>query len=80
MKAKSELKAKVTTLLIDLKIAGVNVKFIRRNDSGENKPLFEKCRSKGYGIKFEFLVLKLPSEMANLKESFRPSLGKLELC
>ena len=54
MKAKSDLKAKVTTLLTDLKIAGVNVKFIRCDDSGENKALFEECHSKGYGIKFEF--------------------------
>jgi hypothetical protein len=54
LRAKSDLKAKVKTLLIDLKIAGVNVKFIRCDDSGENKALFEECRSKGYGIKFEF--------------------------
>jgi hypothetical protein len=54
LRAKSDLKAKVTTLLTDLKIAGVNVKFIRCDDSGENKALFEECRSKGFGIKFEF--------------------------
>jgi hypothetical protein len=52
LRAKSDLKAKVTTLLTDLKIAGVNVQFIRCDDSGENKALFEECRSKGYGIKF----------------------------
>jgi hypothetical protein len=54
LKAKSDLKAKVTTLLNNLKITGVNVKFIRCDDSGENKVLFEECQSKGYGIKFEF--------------------------
>jgi hypothetical protein len=39
-------------LRTDLKIACVEVKFIRHNDLGENKALFEDCQSKGYGIKF----------------------------
>jgi hypothetical protein len=34
LKAKSELKSKMMTLVTDLKIAGVNVKFIRCDDSG----------------------------------------------
>jgi hypothetical protein len=41
-------------LLTDLKIAGLDVKFIQCNDSGENKALFDECRCKGYNVKFEF--------------------------
>ena len=54
LKAKIGLKVKVMTLLTDLKIASVDIKFIRCDDSSENKSLFEECQSKGYGIKFEF--------------------------
>jgi hypothetical protein len=54
LKAKNDLKGKFLTLLTDLKIAGLDVKFIQRNDSEENKALFDECRSKGYNVKFEF--------------------------
>jgi hypothetical protein len=37
---KSDLKSKFMTLLNDLKIADINVKYIRCDDSGENKGLF----------------------------------------
>jgi hypothetical protein len=54
LKAKSDLKGKFLTLLTDLKIAGLDVKFIIQcDDSGENKDLFDECRSKGYTVKFE---------------------------
>jgi hypothetical protein len=36
LKRKSDLKEKVKTLLNDLQIAGLNVKFIRCDDAGEN--------------------------------------------
>jgi hypothetical protein len=37
LKAKSYLKSKFLTLLTDLKISGLDVKFIRCNDSGESR-------------------------------------------
>jgi hypothetical protein len=40
LKAKSDLKGKFLTLLTDLKISGLDVKFIQCDDSGENKALF----------------------------------------
>jgi hypothetical protein len=49
LKNKSDLKSKIMTLLNDLKIAGINVKFIRCNDSAENKALFEAFQAQGYG-------------------------------
>jgi hypothetical protein len=43
LKTKSNFKCKVITLLTDLKIAEINVKYIRCDYSGENKALFEAC-------------------------------------
>ena len=80
LKAKSDLKVKVMTLLTDLKIAGVNIKFIRCDDSGENKTLFEECRSKGYGIKFEFSGPQTPQSNGKVERKLQISLGGLELC
>jgi hypothetical protein len=37
LKTKAELKMKLMVLLTDLTIAGINVKFIRCDDSSENK-------------------------------------------
>jgi hypothetical protein len=43
-KAKSDLKGKFLTLLTDLKISGLDVKFIQCDDLGENKAQFDECR------------------------------------
>lgn len=71
MKAESDLKSKVTTLLTELKIAGVNVKFIRCDDYGENKALFEECQSKGYGFKFEFSGPQTPQRNGKVERKFQ---------
>jgi hypothetical protein len=60
LKNKSDLKSKVMTLLTDLKIAGINVKYIRCNNSGENKASFEACQDQVYGVKFEFSGPRTP--------------------
>jgi hypothetical protein len=54
-KRKSDLKEKVNTLLTDLKIAGLNVKFIRCDDAGENVSMKSDQDIKSFGVKFEFL-------------------------
>ena len=54
MKNKNELKEEMFTLLTDLKIAGINVKYIRCDDSGENKLFFNACHAKGYNINVKF--------------------------
>jgi hypothetical protein len=61
LKAKSDLKGKFLTLLTDLKISGLDVKFIQCDDLGENMDLFDECRSKGYNVKFKFLRPLNPS-------------------
>jgi hypothetical protein len=77
---KSDLKSKVMTLLTDLKIAEINVKYIRWDDSGENKALFEACQAQGYGVKFEFSGPRTPQRNGKLKGNSRLSLGESELC
>ena len=54
LKNKSDLKVKMTNLLTDLKIADVNVKFIRCDDAGENRSMKDDHRIKSFGVKFEF--------------------------
>jgi hypothetical protein len=54
LKNKSEMKDKIFTLLSNLSIARIDVKYIRCNNSGENKSFQNACCEKGYKIKFEF--------------------------
>jgi hypothetical protein len=62
LKNKNDLNSKVMTLLTDLKIAEINVKYIRCNDSGKNKALFEACQAQGYGVKFKFSGPRAPQQ------------------
>jgi hypothetical protein len=64
LKTKGNLKVKVMTLLTDLKIAGVEVRFIRCDDSGE-----------GYGIKFEFSGPRTPQRNGKVERKFQTFLG-----
>jgi hypothetical protein len=54
LKSKVELKDKMRILFTDLKIAGIEVEYIRCDDSGENKAFYNYCRLNGELIKFEF--------------------------
>jgi hypothetical protein len=54
LKRKSYLKEKVKTLLTDLKIAGLNVKFIRCDDAGENVSMKSNQDINSFWVKFEF--------------------------
>jgi hypothetical protein len=54
LKRKSDLKEKVKTLLTELQIAGLNVKFIRCDNAGENVSMKSDQDIKSFGVKFEF--------------------------
>jgi hypothetical protein len=77
LKAKSDLKGKFLTLLTDLKIAGLDVKFTCCNDSGENKALFDECRSKGYNVKFEFSGPRTPQRNGKVERKFQTFFGRI---
>jgi hypothetical protein len=77
LKNKSDLKSKVMTLLTDLKIAGINVKYIRCDDFGDNKALFEACQAQGYGVKFEFSVPRTPQQNGKVERKFQTFFGRI---
>jgi hypothetical protein len=77
LKNKSELKSKVMTLLTDLKIAETNVKYIRCDDSGENKALFDACQAQGYGVKFEFSGPRTPQQNGKVERKFQTFFGRI---
>jgi hypothetical protein len=52
LKNKSDLKGKIKTLLTDLKIAGIDVKYIRCDNVGENRVMKDDPEIKPFRIKF----------------------------
>jgi hypothetical protein len=62
-----EVKEKIKSLLTDLKIDGLNVKFIRSDNAGENMTIKNDPEIKSFGFKLEFLVLELLKEIEWLK-------------
>jgi transposase InsO family protein len=74
---KSDLKNKVMPLLTDLKIAGINVRHIRCDDSGENKSLFQACAAQGYGINFEFSGPRTPQQNGKVEGKFQTFFGRI---
>jgi hypothetical protein len=52
LKIKPNLKGKIKTLLTDLRIAGIDVKYIWCGDAGENKAMKDDSEIKPFGIKF----------------------------
>jgi hypothetical protein len=48
------IKGKVKTVLTDINIAGLNVNFIRHDDSGKNMTVQNYPEMKTFAIKFEF--------------------------
>jgi hypothetical protein len=77
LKAKNDLKGKILTLLTDLKISGLDVKFIRCNDSGENKALFDEYILKGSNMKFEFSGPQTPQRNAKVERKFQTFFGRI---
>jgi hypothetical protein len=78
LKKKSELKNKMSTLLTDLKIAGIDVKFIRCNDFGNNKSFFTHVEQMDTTSRLHSLAQELPNEMVRWNKSFQNSMGVLE--
>jgi hypothetical protein len=76
-KAKSDLKGKFLTLLIYLKIAGLDGKFIICNDLGENKALFDERRPGGYNVKIELSGPQTPQRKGKVEREFQPYFGRI---
>jgi hypothetical protein len=77
LKNKLDLKVKIKTLLIDLKIANWNVRFIRCDDAGENMTIKNDPESKLFGIKFEFLGPRTPQRNRKIERKLQTLYGRI---
>ena len=64
------------TLLKDLKIAGIDIKYIHCDDSGDNKLFYNACHAKGYNIKFEFSGPRTPQQNGKVERKFQTFYGR----
>jgi hypothetical protein len=71
LKNKSDLKVKVKTLLTDLKFVGLNAKFIRCDDAGENLSTKNDLEIKSFGVKFEFSGPRTPQRNGKVERKFQ---------
>jgi hypothetical protein len=76
LKKMSELKG-MMFLLSDLSIAGINVKYICCNNSGEDKSFHNACRDEGYKIKFEFSGPQTPQQNGMVERKFQTFQGRI---
>jgi hypothetical protein len=63
------------TLLNDLKVSVIDVKFIRCNDSGENEFFYDSCQANGYNIKFGFLGPRTSQRNGKVELKFQTFYG-----
>jgi hypothetical protein len=70
LKNNSELKCKVKTMLTDSKVAGLNVKYIRCDDAGENMSMNNDLDIKFLGVKFKFSGLRTPQSNGKVERKF----------
>jgi hypothetical protein len=79
MKNKLDLKAKIKSLLTDLKIAVHNVRFIRCDDAGENMKMKMKNdpEIKSFGVKFEFYGPRAPQRNGKVERKFQTLYGRI---
>jgi hypothetical protein len=75
--SKSDLKKKIFTLLTDLKISGIDIKFICYDDSGESKSFNDSCRANGHNIKFEFSGPRTPQRDGKVERKFQTFYGRI---
>jgi hypothetical protein len=69
MKNMPDHKGMIKTLLTNLSTTGVNVKFIRSDDSGKNMTMKNDPEIKSFGINFEVYGLEILNGMGRLKEN-----------
>jgi hypothetical protein len=77
LKRKSDLKEKVNTLLTELQIAGLNVKFIRCDDARENVSMKNDQDIKSFGVKFEFSGPRTPQRNGKVERNFQTFYGRI---
>jgi hypothetical protein len=79
LKNKSQLKNKMSTLLHDFKISGIDVKFVRCDDSGEYKSFYDSCQVNQHNIKFEFSGPRTPHCNLKLERKIQSFYGRIRV-
>jgi hypothetical protein len=77
MKNKSDIKARIKTLLTALKIANWIVKNIRCDNAGESMKMKNDPEIKSCGIKFEFLGPRTPQRKGKVERKFQTLYGRI---
>jgi hypothetical protein len=77
LKNKSDLKGKIKPLLTDFKIAGIDVKYIRCDNAGENKAMKDDPEIKPFGIKFEFYGPRTHQRNGKVERKFQTFYGRI---
>jgi hypothetical protein len=70
-------QVKIKTLLTDLKIANLNIRFIRCDDASENMKMKNDPKIKSFGIKFEFSGPKTPQRKGKVERKFQTLYGRI---
>jgi transposase InsO family protein len=78
LKKKSDLSIEMLKFLQQRKLEGNPVRFIRLDNSGENKSFQDKASTKGYAdIKFEFTAPGTPQQNGVAERAFPTLLGRV---
>jgi hypothetical protein len=80
MKNKLDIKARIKTLLTDLKIAILIVKFISFDNTGKNMTMKNDPEIKSFGIKFEFLGPETPQRNGKVERKFQKFMEESGQC
>jgi hypothetical protein len=67
---KISLKEKVANLILELKDQEIKVKILRFNNAVENKLFVDVCKSKGFGIVFEYAGPRKPQRNGKVEWMF----------
>jgi hypothetical protein len=78
IKNKSDLKGIIKNLLTNLKIVGLNVRFIRCDDAGKNMTMNDDLEIKSFGIKFEFSGSRSPQKHVKFERKFQILYGSIQ--
>jgi transposase InsO family protein len=79
LKKKSDLKDEIFTLIRELKEKhGIQVKYIRGDNSGKNRALEKLCKQEGLGITFEYTAPGNPQQNGRVERKFATVYGRVD--
>ena len=77
LKAKSETAEIIPKLMMQMLTKGLQPKYIRCDNAGENTKADKLCQSLGLGITFEYTARNTPQQNGQVERSFATLYGKM---